>query len=496
MLHSKGSCRSRLLFLHLFVALTGVCSSACGGGGGSTQPGSGGDTTPPSVVSTTPSNGATGVSVNSLLSATFSEPMSAATIDETSFTLSGNMMGTVSYSGLTATFAPDGDLDYSTIYNATISALVADTSGNPMGTSFTWSFTTEDAPQPVFSLPFEPGKRWLYDETRNATVICCGGISQSTFVGQTVVHVEDDMHWEGRSAWRVLVYKLEDYPPETSSPFRTEVVYLSEEPDGLHKWTNSGWKRVLSIFVPSFGGNSFFLAGSPRGPTTTISQALIQVPAGMFNAVRANVLFTQGGGPFDPVDISENRSEYYADGVGLVRANWNFSEDDNDPQGIDEFTDGIIQLRYIDNGPFPDITAESEPNDSALLVQKIGNYSIVSGSVDIDDAGHESQDPNVFENEDGVKVLQDWYRFSTGSTQLTRLDLRYDNTTSPTPDLDVYLFGITNFGSLFFVDRGILGSGAPEAIDLTSLNANSNYYIAVQAWSTPNGSVEYWFTVR
>ena len=59
----------------LFILMTvyiASCGGGGGGGGGGTSSG-GGDTTAPTVLSTTPANNATGVAINSAVTATFSE---------------------------------------------------------------------------------------------------------------------------------------------------------------------------------------------------------------------------------------------------------------------------------------------------------------------------------------------------------------------------------------------------------------------------------------
>jgi hypothetical protein len=99
------------------------------------------DTTPPEVISTLPVNGATDVLVNTLVTATFSEPVNAGTIV---FTLD-SVSGTVSYSDTTATFDPYANLSYSTTYTASIEA--SDLAGNPMAEAYTWSFTTQSFPE-------------------------------------------------------------------------------------------------------------------------------------------------------------------------------------------------------------------------------------------------------------------------------------------------------------------------------------------------------------
>lgn len=63
----------------------------------------------PSVVSTVPVNGATNVSVNTPISATFSMAMNPATLTSATFTVAGPdgaVAGAVAYSGDTATFTP------------------------------------------------------------------------------------------------------------------------------------------------------------------------------------------------------------------------------------------------------------------------------------------------------------------------------------------------------------------------------------------------------
>jgi len=107
------------------------------------------DTTPPRVSSTTPANGATGVAINSTITATFSETMDSSTITTSTFTVDtggNNISGSVSYSGTTATFTPSSNLSYSTTYTAMITTGVKDAAGNAMASSYHWSFTTVSAP--------------------------------------------------------------------------------------------------------------------------------------------------------------------------------------------------------------------------------------------------------------------------------------------------------------------------------------------------------------
>jgi hypothetical protein len=110
--------------------------------------------TVPSVVSTVPANGATNVAVNTPISATFSVAMNPSSITSSSFTVTGPggaVAGTVSYSGLTATFVPTAALAYSTTYTGTITTGAADPGGTRLLGNYVWTFTTITPPPLVVS---------------------------------------------------------------------------------------------------------------------------------------------------------------------------------------------------------------------------------------------------------------------------------------------------------------------------------------------------------
>ncbi len=119
------------------------------------------DVTPPTVISTVPANGATDVSLNGNITATFSEAMDPSTITTTTFTVQHGVTfisGTVTYIGVTATFNPASDLTPSTDYTATITTGVRDVTGNAMVNDYVWTFTTGATadvtpPTVVFTVP-------------------------------------------------------------------------------------------------------------------------------------------------------------------------------------------------------------------------------------------------------------------------------------------------------------------------------------------------------
>jgi len=108
--------------------------------------GIGEDTTAPTVSSVSPEDGAPAVNVGTSVSVTFSEAMDSSTINTSTFTLEGSTIsGAVTYNSntYTATFNPDGDLDYNHTYTPTLSTAITDVAGNPLAAPYSWSFTTK-----------------------------------------------------------------------------------------------------------------------------------------------------------------------------------------------------------------------------------------------------------------------------------------------------------------------------------------------------------------
>ena len=137
------------------VMLLVVLMAGCNG----TNPSLGGGGTGPTVSSTAPADGATGVAINTNITATFSEAMDSSTINRTTFTVAAgatDVSGTVTLSAdsLTATFDPASDLEPSTDYTVTLTRRIKDLSGNALPDRKVWTFTTgtaADTTPPVVS---------------------------------------------------------------------------------------------------------------------------------------------------------------------------------------------------------------------------------------------------------------------------------------------------------------------------------------------------------
>ena len=102
----------------------------------------------PTVISTIPANAATAVPLNQIVSATFSTAMNPATINSTTFTLTGSggiaVSGLVAYAavGNTLTFTPAANLAPSTLFTATITTGVQNLAGTALASNYVWTFTT------------------------------------------------------------------------------------------------------------------------------------------------------------------------------------------------------------------------------------------------------------------------------------------------------------------------------------------------------------------
>jgi len=99
----------------------------------------------PVVSSTIPANGDFGVPLNQIISVNFNEEMNPETINLSSIIITAGdvvIPGTVTYSGLTATFTPSTRLTTNTLYTGRVTTAVKDVAGNALQTDFVWTFTT------------------------------------------------------------------------------------------------------------------------------------------------------------------------------------------------------------------------------------------------------------------------------------------------------------------------------------------------------------------
>jgi Ice-binding-like/Bacterial Ig-like domain len=205
---------------------------------------------PPMVVSTIPVDAAIGVSVGSAVSATFTAAMNAATLDGTTFTVTGpggvSVAGSVAYDGPsdTATFAPSSALAPNVTFIATITSGAEDLAGDALASDYVWSFTTR-APTVTFTTPAKSATGVPLNQQIGATfseAMDDASITTTTFTltGPGATPVAGSVSYvAGGSAARFV----------PSAPLVDETVYTATITTGA---TDAAANPLVSDFVWSF----------------------------------------------------------------------------------------------------------------------------------------------------------------------------------------------------------------------------------------------------
>jgi hypothetical protein len=128
----------------------------------------------PTVIVNTPLGGATGVSIATKPTATFSTAMDPATITDLTFTVTQGLMpvaGTVTFDALTdtASFTPDAVLGLGLLYEATVTTGAEDLGSTPLAADHVWSFTTAASSQAPIDLRSASGFVVLAGSTVTST---------------------------------------------------------------------------------------------------------------------------------------------------------------------------------------------------------------------------------------------------------------------------------------------------------------------------------------
>ncbi|PKP06229.1 MAG: hypothetical protein CVU10_01300 [Bacteroidetes bacterium HGW-Bacteroidetes-5] len=126
----------------------------------------------PLVISTDPINLAVNVIRDKVISATFNKPMDMLSINSTTFTVKKgavNVAGTVTYSGMKASFTPAASLDPNTLYTCTLTTGIKDEGSNAMAANYTWTFTTNALPFVVSTDPLNNDVNVELDKKITAT---------------------------------------------------------------------------------------------------------------------------------------------------------------------------------------------------------------------------------------------------------------------------------------------------------------------------------------
>jgi hypothetical protein len=223
---------------------------------------------PPTVISVFPTSGAVGVCPNTVVTATFNRAMNPATINTTTFTLTGPgstlAAGVVTYdaSSNTATFTPSNPLEVSTLYTAAITTGAKDTFGNALASNFVWTFTTSSAlcVPTVISVTPPSGTTGVCPSTvvtaTFSRVMNPSTINSTTFTltGPGTTPVAGVVTYAGSTA---------TFTP--SSPLTLNILYTAT--------ITTGAKDLFGIPLASNFVWSFTTSSTPCGPPTVISVA-------------------------------------------------------------------------------------------------------------------------------------------------------------------------------------------------------------------------------
>jgi hypothetical protein len=109
------------------------------------------DTIPPGIESLSPPPRDSGVDLRAVIQVTFSKPVNPATIAAASFYVRTNLTPdhlalTLSYANRTLTATPAQPFDSLTVYLATMTRAVRDSTGNQLAADTTWEFRTRGGP--------------------------------------------------------------------------------------------------------------------------------------------------------------------------------------------------------------------------------------------------------------------------------------------------------------------------------------------------------------
>lgn len=139
---STGSRRGVIFLISLAISLALALASLAAPAGAQDAEPPPPDTAPPTVQTVSPADGTTTVHPADNVTATFSEPMNPATVDEATFTLTKEGAATVGYDGASdkATLDPVADLSQGATYEARVATGATDGAGNPLTVSKSWSF--------------------------------------------------------------------------------------------------------------------------------------------------------------------------------------------------------------------------------------------------------------------------------------------------------------------------------------------------------------------
>ena len=212
-----------------------------------------GTTIAPKIISTDPINNASGVALDKTISAIFSMVMDPTTINTSTFTLKQGttaIVGTVTYSGLTAFFNPSTDLLYGKEYTATINTGAKNVPGIPLVGNYTWKFTAGAtvAPKVISTDPNDNATDVVIDKTLTAifnVAMDPATINTNTFkLKQGTTVIPGTVTYSGRTA-----YFNPDNDLLVGTTYTATVTNGAKDVQGTPMENNYTWKFTTGTII-------------------------------------------------------------------------------------------------------------------------------------------------------------------------------------------------------------------------------------------------------
>jgi len=212
-------------------------------------------------------NGATNVPANQAVSATFSVPMNPATINSTTFGLTGPggtaVTGLVAYAaiGNTLTFTPTTNLSLNTLFTATITTGAQNLGGTGLASNYVWTFTTVAPvvvpPQIVSTQPANSATNVPLTQVISATFT--KAMNPLTFTGSTFFLMQG----------ATLVPAALSYDALTFTATLTPTIALLP---------NTSYIATVTSGATDLAGNPLGNTGAPNPWTFTSAAAIVPPP--------------------------------------------------------------------------------------------------------------------------------------------------------------------------------------------------------------------------
>ncbi|MET4901647.1 DUF4082 domain-containing protein [Paenarthrobacter sp. CC6] len=254
------------------------------------------DTTPMTVSGHTPFPSSSSVSVDTKVSAVFSKPVTASSVQLTLQSPAGPVAGTTAYDPATrrATFTPTSALAFSTQYTATLAG--TDTLGGPVTTGGTWSFTTAatlpvpgSCPCSLFDDSVTPGIAEIRDGVPLTLGVRFSSVSAGEVVGMRFYKSAGNTGTHNGALYTAAGQQLATvaFTNESASGWQTAMFSQPVQMSANTEYIVS-YKSLTGTYSATSNG---FGSGMSVGPLRTPSDAGAYTYSGDFPGSRSNASY-------------------------------------------------------------------------------------------------------------------------------------------------------------------------------------------------------------